>query len=299
MAQRKPDIKLGSGPMPDLTAGPDRRARPGAGPDLPGSLPGSLRGSLRSSLHGASTAAARHAMTLAGVAAAGILAWAIFSHQSAQSTRESTDAIADLRQAGEGAQRRQQQALDKLASQLDKVAIRVETLAQRPRGGDDGARAMKAGVERIETGLDKVKQDVAARIAPLADQLSQADKGQRDLSAKLAQVMERLDRLEKAEKAAVTGTLPPPRPEAKLEPAKADPAKQETAKQETGKSAPALKGWSVRSVENGVALLESRGELFEVTRGATVPGLGKIQAFERKDGAWTVLTSQGRIAGRS
>lgn len=295
VAQRKPEPKpeqkptAQPQPRPELTA--ETRSIPGASaaPDA------GLRGLLRQ----AAAASGRHGLAAAGIAGAALLAWGVFTHQSAQSVRESTDAIADLRQAGESAQRRQQQALEKLAAQLDKVAIRVETLAQRPRGGDDNAKTMKAGVERIETGLDKVKQDVAARIAPLADQLSQADKGQKDLSLKLAQVMERLDRLEKAEKASITGALPPPRPEAKVEPAKVEAAKIEPAKAEPAKAEPAVKGWSVRSVENGVALLENRGELFEVTRGVTVPGLGKIQSFERKDGGWTVLTSQGRIAGRT
>lgn len=54
-------------------------------------------------------------------------------------------------------------------------------------------------------------------------------------------------------------------------------------------------GWSIRSVRDGVALLENRGEIYEVVPGAPLPGLGRVEAVRRQDGRWVVVTPKGLI----
>jgi hypothetical protein len=60
-----------------------------------------------------------------------------------------------------------------------------------------------------------------------------------------------------------------------------------------------VEGWSIRSVRDGIALIENRGEIYEVVPGAPLPGLGRVEAVRRQDGRWVVVTPKGLIvAGR-
>lgn len=56
-----------------------------------------------------------------------------------------------------------------------------------------------------------------------------------------------------------------------------------------------VEGWAIRSVRDGVALLEYRGEVYEVVPGAPLPGLGRVEAIRRQDGRWVVVTPRGLI----
>jgi hypothetical protein len=62
---------------------------------------------------------------------------------------------------------------------------------------------------------------------------------------------------------------------------------------------PVLSGWVVRSVYDGIALIEDRmGSAVEVEPGDYLPGLGRIESIRRHDGHWVVVTSKGLIAAR-
>ena len=106
------------------------------------------------------------------------------------------------------------------------------------------------------------------------------------ISRRIAAIAEKLDRVDRLDRrdpvttASITpAAAPPPIPAA------AAPLPSGEAPVVTTDKAPAkpdtLKGWSVRSVINGIALLEGPGGLYEVARGDVLPVLGRVDAIER------------------
>jgi hypothetical protein len=50
-------------------------------------------------------------------------------------------------------------------------------------------------------------------------------------------------------------------------------------------------------VRGSRALVQNRGgDIFEITGGSILPGLGRVQTIKRQDGDWVVVTTQGIIA---
>lgn len=57
--------------------------------------------------------------------------------------------------------------------------------------------------------------------------------------------------------------------------------------------------WALREVQDGVAVIEDRAHrVLEVTKGDHVPGLGRIEAVERRGRNWSVTTAKGAIVPR-
>lgn len=57
-----------------------------------------------------------------------------------------------------------------------------------------------------------------------------------------------------------------------------------------------LEGWTLREVTNGTAVLEGPTGIWRVTRGDTLPGVGKVESYIRSNGQWVVATSSGLIS---
>ncbi|MGU3661178.1 hypothetical protein [Methylobacterium fujisawaense] len=54
--------------------------------------------------------------------------------------------------------------------------------------------------------------------------------------------------------------------------------------------------WALREVQDGVAVIEDRAHrILEVAKGDVVPGLGRVEAIERRGRDWTVSTVGGLI----
>jgi len=61
-------------------------------------------------------------------------------------------------------------------------------------------------------------------------------------------------------------------------------------------SAEPVDGWVLREVYNGSALVESRSRgLYEVMPGNIIPGVGRVEAIERRGARWVVVTDKGFI----
>jgi hypothetical protein len=72
-------------------------------------------------------------------------------------------------------------------------------------------------------------------------------------------------------------------------------AREEAPAPKSVKSEP-VDGWVLREVYNGAALVESRNRrLYEVMPGGILPGVGKVEAIERRGTRWVVLTDKGFI----
>jgi len=57
-----------------------------------------------------------------------------------------------------------------------------------------------------------------------------------------------------------------------------------------------IEGWTVREVRGGTAILEGPDGVWTVTRGDTVPGVGRIDSIVRWGNRWIVATANGLIA---
>ncbi len=57
-----------------------------------------------------------------------------------------------------------------------------------------------------------------------------------------------------------------------------------------------IKGWMVREVNDGVAVLEGPNGIRRVTRGETVPELGKVDSIVLWGNRWIVATTKGLIS---
>ena len=57
----------------------------------------------------------------------------------------------------------------------------------------------------------------------------------------------------------------------------------------------AIPGWTVREVVGGTVVLEGSDGILKVTRGDTVPGLGRVDSIVRWGNRWIVATSRGLI----
>ncbi|MGD9766762.1 MAG: hypothetical protein AB7U62_03885 [Pseudolabrys sp.] len=142
---------------------------------------------------------------------------------------------------------------------------------------------LDAATKTANTQLAKLNERVSERIASekQAERHAAAAAASQDVTGSIAAPAT----------AATAVPVPTPRPVVQVD-AKAD-AKPEVKPVETRPVIVA--GWSIRSVRDGVALIENRGEVYEVVPGAPLPGLGRVEAVRRQDGRWVVVTPKGLI----
>jgi hypothetical protein len=189
---------------------------------------------------------------------------------------------------------------------------------------------------RIDKLNERVEHDVSARNADLTAKLEKLDRVDRDAAAHNADFATRLDKIEKkisapVAVAAVAAPLPPaapPKQQAAVstsatagvskettasmapQPPRAPPpatgiAKEApggVSKETTGSIAAQpprgpLRGWVIRDVRGGMAIIEGRDGFHEIGPGDNVPGAGRVERIERRAGGWAVVTNQGYIGG--
>lgn len=153
------------------------------------------------------------------------------------------------------------------------------------RGVLQGLKSELAELNAMKASLDTANRGANAQFAKISDRLASLERQQADPATKLQRLAEAVDRLDKRAAAApdITGSIAKP---AEPAPAAAPPVA----------TAHVLNDWLVRDVRNGRALVESRyGGLFVVGSGANLPGVGRVEAVRRQDGAWIVVTAKGTI----
>lgn len=192
-------------------------------------------------------------------------------------------------------------------------AVKVER--DRARG------ELAARQAQLSEKTEKLGAETATRLARLTEQLDRIEKTQRDPS-RLGALAERLERIEKqlqtgpgpvaaslapapapvaaaaptpppkpvaaADTVMQTGSLPDAKPAAKAPAAESDPRKMP------------LDGYVLRDLDEGeYALVEARnGRVYEVAPGRMLPGVGRVEAIERRGRRWVVVTPKGYIAER-
>lgn len=150
------------------------------------------------------------------------------------------------------------------------------------------ARAAEAPVAgELATAVGRLSVELAALRTSVEGATSEQSGG-------LAGIAQRLDRLEgwQSALAAKVAKLPEAR----------DPTPQ-VSREITGAIAAArdsgVDGWVVRSAGNGRAIIEGRGNLFQVAPGSQIPGVGTVKDIVQQSGRWMVVTTAGVIAAPS
>jgi len=146
---------------------------------------------------------------------------------------------------------------------------------------------LKSAIERLNSDLVAVRSGVetsnrgaSAQFARLTERMDKVERA--EPAAKIAKINETLDRLDRR-----TRDLPD-----------LQPVPERIAAPVPIKEIPRVSivpGWVVRSVYDGMALIQGRIGLVEVEVGDPLPGGGRVEAIRRQDGRWVVVTSKGLI----
>ncbi len=148
---------------------------------------------------------------------------------------------------------------------------------------------MEQDLATLRANVEKSAQDLEERTNRIAKSLDRNERAQAEPAKKLAKISAAIERLERhttrsalaaAGAADVTGAI----------------GGRATAPG-TG-PATILRGWTLRDVRNGAALVEGRDGLIHIVPGDRLPGLGKVHTIQRRDGRWVVVTSRGLIVDR-
>ena len=142
-------------------------------------------------------------------------------------------------------------------------------------------------------------------LGPLTSRMDVLERAQKDGASKLQGVIEQQSRIvasmaaDKREALAAkpslrkdtspTASLPPAKPVAVDQPL---PPKQDL-------STVRIEGFRLREVYGKMAVIEDkRGIVYELMKGESLPGIGRIQKLEKKGTGWQVFTDKGYIASK-
>lgn len=136
-------------------------------------------------------------------------------------------------------------------------------------------------------------QTQAAGLAATTQGVARVEKLGKDLSGKIDQQIARIDRLERlAADPIVTSSVP----KEKGQPTSAAGAPA-PVRQGLRTPDPTMKPntFVLRSVRNGLAMVQTRRGMLEVGPGDTIPGVGRVRAIEKMDGRWILVMHDGYI----
>jgi len=158
----------------------------------------------------------------------------------------------------------------------------TKNLAQLQESADAARSEAKSRTTALSERLGRTEQTLGTKIAAMGEKLELAEK---DQTARLAALTTQI------EKRPVAATTPAPQAMKAVAPEPTETG----ALSDKPKPAP-TENWAVRDVYDGIAVLEDRKRrLVEVGPGDTVPGVGRIEAIERRGKSWVVVTKQGPI----
>jgi hypothetical protein len=158
---------------------------------------------------------------------------------------------------------------------------------------------------RIEKLSERVDHDAATRYADLTSRLEKlAERIDHDMATHNGEFAARLEKLEKKAAAPVVASLSPAQPAPALTAVPPTPPMPPVppgvSKETTGSIPPArplIRGWIVREVHGGMAVVEGPYGYREIGPGDMLPGAGRVDHIERRGRDWTVVTSQGYFSG--
>ncbi len=199
----------------------------------------------------------------------------------------------------------------KFDDEIHALQARVESLRVAAQTATpEDVRGLKKSLDGLRASLDATKAETSASIAQLSAKVDRLQRGE----AKLQPPIDKTSHAEHSAAVLPSGTVahlgPPPPPAAmnhasaphgpevqaalagpQLPKEQAPPVSPEAKK----KPQQVLVDWVVRDVYRGVALVDGPDGTIEVGRGDTIPGAGTVEAIERRNGAWVLVTSRGIV----
>jgi hypothetical protein len=182
-----------------------------------------------------------------------------------------------------------------MAASLGAVAGVLAAGSLRSKPSTDTAEARQAIKERQATqqAMQQSLAQLSRQVATLKSDLDKAGKAAHSRIAKVEKLAARLDSARTAQPAPspeTTGSIRQPQAASDV------PMPRPAPRIAAAESRPALvPGWSIRDARGGFVYVQGHGDIFQVVPGARLPGVGMVQAVERQDGRWVVVTPRGLI----
>ena len=154
-----------------------------------------------------------------------------------------------------------------------------------------------ANLAQFNARADRLEHDEDARIEKLGERVDH------DAATRAADLTARLDKLEKKATTQVVAAIPaPPAAPAVLtkQPTVLPPVVANVSNETTGSIAPPrtpIRGWAVREIHGGVAIIEGPYGYRQIALGDKLPGIGRVLRIERTGSGLSVVTDQGIISG--
>jgi len=130
---------------------------------------------------------------------------------------------------------------------------------------------------------------LAKEVTTLKTSLDTANKA---AHAQIAKISERIERNASAE--LITGSISPPQTVAPLPTPRPAPRIAAVETQIPARQA-VIQDWSIRDTRDGFVYVQGHGDIYQVVRGAPLPGLGPVESVAQRDGRWVVTTLKGII----
>lgn len=185
-------------------------------------------------------------------------------------------------------------ALDEVKAGLDRDrAENAQNLARIGERLDAAQKVDRENAAQLATLVQRAEQTSGTKLASLAERFDTIERADRDPTSRLTQIAERLDRMERQ-------LTPPATPTPAAKPS-AVASNEPAHTNAVAESKPAtVENWALRDVYNGVALIEGKNRrLIEIVPGQNLPGVGRVEAIERRGKTWIVVTSRGIITSQA
>lgn len=189
--------------------------------------------------------------------------------------------------------------LTRLTGDVKTLKVAIDSLKESvDRSRSESSTRQAQVVERLK-GAERAPQEASARIQQIGVQLDRIESAAKEPAARFAALGERLDRIERQIAIAAPKPVAAAPSAAPAGPAASavgqEPASHTGSVEPKSRDVP-VDGWVLHEVSNGVALIESRNRrLIEVGPGEMVPGVGRVEAIERRGKRWVVVTARGII----
>jgi hypothetical protein len=158
--------------------------------------------------------------------------------------------------------------------------------------GLEERKAMQQSITHLAKEITTLKASIAvtnksahSQIAKLDDKLSERLKRE---SAEITGSISVPQTTAPSPASPMATPVPTPRPAPRIAAAESQPSARPLV----------LQGWSIRGVRDGYVYVQGHGDVYQVVRGAPLPGLGPVQSIRRQDGRWVVVTPKGLIVSR-
>lgn len=177
------------------------------------------------------------------------------------------------------------QSIARINADVQQLREQTAQIIATPRPAPPSLGPITSKLDSLASSVERLQRDTQNRFASVNDQQSKlaaaVSAEKRDNAAKLQRPAKTTDHT-------TTGSLPPVRPS--------------TTEASTPKGDPNTKidGYSVREVYGKMAVIEDkRGIVYELMKGESLPGIGRIQKLEKKGAGWMVVTDKGFITSKS